>query len=135
MKIFKTALYLITFVFAFFVSHAQTSHQPTKTIVKQENKPVSPSDISADWRTEDGSITLTLLVKDNGLYAKIKGSSDETALLYKKISATEYRKDYSADTYEIVRVINNDKIETLLYGPDATYPNGKPTQFLYRIKK
>lgn len=125
----------LSYVYKNYVSIGYYNKPAAPPIVKQENKPVSPSDISADWRTEDGSITLTLLVKDNGLYAKIKGSSDETALLYKKISATEYRKDYSADTYEIVRVINNDKIETLLYGPDATYPNGKSTQFLYRVKK
>jgi len=37
MKIFKTVFCLITFVFVFFISHAQTSYQPIKTIVKQEN--------------------------------------------------------------------------------------------------
>ena len=37
MKIFKTAFLPITFVFTFFTSHAQTSYQPIKTIVKQEN--------------------------------------------------------------------------------------------------
>ena len=37
MKIFKTVFCLITFVFVFFISHAQTSNQPIKTIVKQEN--------------------------------------------------------------------------------------------------